>query len=62
MARKSQNQFANASRQFSRLVEHEEQEEAPTRLPPSTKEANHGLLIQLAQQVQNLTAVVQNLQ
>ena len=62
MAKKSQNQSTNASRRSSRLVERKELEEAPTQLPPSIEEANHGLLIQLAQQVQNLAAVVQNLQ
>ena len=61
MVRKSLNQSTNASRRSSRLAKCEEPEEAPTWLPPSIEEANHGLLIQLAQQVQNLTAVIQDL-
>ena len=61
MARKSQNRSVNASRRSSRLVEREEPGDASTRPPPSTEGASHGLLIQLAQQVQNLMAVIQDL-
>ena len=62
MARKSQNRSVNASRRSSRLVEREEPGDASTRPPPPTEGASHGLLIQLAQQVQNLTAAIQDLQ
>ena len=61
MARKSQNRSTNASRRSSRLAEHEEPGNASTGPPPPIDGASHGLLIQLAQQVQNLTAAVQDL-
>ena len=61
MARKSQNCSVNASRRSFRLVEREEPEDTSIRPPPPTEGANNGLLIQLVQQVQNLTAVIQDL-
>ena len=61
MARKSQNRSVNASQRSFRLVEREEPGDASTRPPPSTEGASHGLLIQLAQQVQNLTTAIQDL-
>ena len=61
MARKSQNRSVNASQRSSRLVGREEPEDASTGPPPSIEGANNGLLIQLAQQVQNLTAAIQDL-
>ena len=61
MARKSQNRFVNASRRSSRLVGREEPKDASTRPPPPIEGANNGLLIQLVQQVQNLTAAIQDL-
>ena len=61
MARKSQNRSVDANRRSSRLVEREELGDTSTRPPPPTEETSHGLLIQLAQQVQNLTAAIQDL-
>ena len=61
MVRKSQNRSVNASRRSSRLVDREEPGDASTRPPPPTEGTSYGLLIQLAQQVQNLTAASQDL-
>ena len=61
MARKSQNRSINASRRSSRLMERGEPEDASTGPPAPIERANDELLSQLVQQVQRLTAAIQDL-
>ena len=62
MARKSQNRSVNASRRSSRLMGRGEPEDASTGPPAPIERANDELLSQLVQQVQRLTAAIQDLQ
>ena len=61
MARKSQNRSVNASRRSSWLMGRGEPEDASTGPPAPIERANDELLSQLVQQVQRLTAAIQDL-
>ena len=61
MARRSQNRSVNASRRSSRLMGREEPEDASAGPPAPNERANDELLSQLVQQVQHLTAAIQDL-